>query len=445
MCEMLGDLLGSQGYAVTARTRAEEALALLDTSHFDLVVTDMRLGSMSGLDLCRRATETRPTLPVVVFTGFGDMNSVIDALRAGATDFVPKPGNPKELEQALGHAVRRALEHRRLGEEVTRLRTEVEKYHPVDELIGDSAAVRTVRDMITRLADTDAPVLITGETGTGKELVARALHARSRRGGGPFVAINCAAVPDTLLEAELFGHARGAFTDAKAQRKGLLVEASGGTLLLDEIAELPVVMQPKLLRALQERKVRPLGSPDEMPFDCRIMAATNRDLESEVEARRFRKDLYFRLDVLQIHLPPLRARGQDVLLLAQFFIDRLRKRTGKLVHSLTEPAARRLLDYDWPGNVRELENTIERAVALCRGEEIDVSDLPERVAEASPRKAIANDVGELCSLEELERRHIERVLDAVGGNKREAARVLQLDRSTLYRKLKRYRLVEEEV
>jgi transcriptional regulator with PAS, ATPase and Fis domain len=309
-------------------------------------------------------------------------------------------------------------------------------------LLGESSAISTVRELIARIGPSDAAVLLTGETGTGKELVAQSIHERGSRASGPFVAINCAAMPETLLEAELFGHARGAFTDAKSSRLGLLVGASGGTLFLDEVGELPLTIQPKLLRALQERAVRPVGRDTEVSFDCRIIAATNRDLEVEVAEQRFRRDLFFRLHVLHVHLPPLRSRASDVLVLARHFIDRLRQRTGKRVVGFGDDVARVLLRYDWPGNVRELENAIECAFALARGVLMTLDDLPERIVQFGGNRVSdpGVDVEELCSLEEVERRHIERVLDAVGGNKGAAARVLNVDRSTLYRKLKRYGL-----
>jgi DNA-binding NtrC family response regulator len=297
-----------------------------------------------------------------------------------------------------------------------------------------------VFEMVDRVAASDISVLVTGESGSGKELVARALHDRSPRRGGPFVAINCAAVPEPLLESELFGHERGAFTDARSARQGLLLRANGGTLLLDEIGEMPLALQPKLLRALQERQVRPVGSDREIPFDTRIVASTNRDIEADVEERRFREDLYFRINVVHVHVPPLRARGGDILLLAQEFVSRFSSQLGKQVTGISTSAAERMLGYDWPGNVRELMNCIERAVALARFDTVTVEDLPEKVRayRSSHALADAQDPSELVTLEELERRYILKVLKATGGNKARAARVLGLDRRTLYRKLERY-------
>jgi two-component system response regulator HydG len=307
-------------------------------------------------------------------------------------------------------------------------------------MLGNSPAVRRVFDLVARVGDSDASVLISGESGTGKELVARAIHEHSSRREGPFLAINCAALPPTLLESELFGHTRGAFTDAKAARTGLFVQAEGGTLLLDEIGEMPLEMQPKLLRALQERTVRPLGGNSEVPFNVRVLASTNRDLEAEVEARRFREDLYYRIHVVSIDVPPLRERGADTLLLSQHFIDRFAARSNRSVRGIAPAAADKLLAYNWPGNVRELENCMERAVALMRTHEITVEDLPEKVRNYQPAHEVlaVHDPSELITVDELERRYIQRVLALVSGNKSRAAQILGFDRRTLYRKIERY-------
>ncbi len=280
-------------------------------------------------------------------------------------------------------------------------------------------------------------MLITGESGTGKELVARAVHARSSRRGAAFVAINCAAMPATLLESELFGHVRGAFTDAKQSRPGLFLQANGGTVFLDEVGEMPLEMQAKLLRVLQERKVRPVGGDSEVSFDTRVLTATNRDLESEVEANRFRQDLYYRINVVHIALPPLRARREDILTLAQHFLSKYATISGRKVVGIGSPAAQKLLDYDWPGNVRELENCVERAVALTRMSEIGLDDLPDKIREhKSDRLVLSSDnLAELVTLSEMEQRYIRHVLSAVGGNKSQAARVLGIDRRSLYRRL----------
>jgi two-component system response regulator HydG len=396
------------------------------------VVTDVRMRGIDGIQLCERLRHNRPDVPVLVITAFGSLDTAVAAIRAGAYDFLAKPFEVEELAFRL----ERAIQHRRLAEEVKRLRARAPE--PVDDLLGESAALRQLRELVARVARSDAPVLVVGETGAGKELVARALHRHGARADGPFVPLNCAALPEHLLESELFGHARGAFTDARAPRTGLLIHANGGTLFLDEIADLPFALQPKLLRALQERWVRPVGSEEEVPFDARVIAATNRDLDAAVEEGRFREDLFFRLDVLRIEVPPLRARGSDVLLLAQHFLRESASRSGKAVVGLSHGAAEKLLQYAWPGNVRELANCIERAVALTNHEQILVEDLPERIRDYGRGHVLvaSDDPSELVPLEVVEQRYVARVMEAVGGNKTLAARILGLDRKTLYRKLR---------
>ncbi len=436
-CDLLEMALTRHGFKVTTSANAQRALELVGLQDFDVVLTDLSMPEMSGLDLCERVLGTRPHMPVVVITGQGSLETAIGAIRVGAYDFITKPVDPK----LLFLSVSRAIQHRRLQDEVKRLRQAVADGDSVEnQIVGHSGAMRRVYELISRVGESDASVLIHGETGTGKELIARGIHSRSRRKEGPFVAINCAAVPHSLLESELFGHARGAFTDAKAQRTGLFVQASGGTLFLDEIGELPLDVQPKLLRALQERKVRPVGANHEVPFDARIVAATNRNLEDEVYEKRFREDLYYRINVVKIDVPPLRERGGDVLHLAQHFLKQFAARNEKPTLELSTTAAEKLMAYNWPGNVRELENCMEHAVALARFDQITVEDLPEKIRAYRAERFVvaANDPTEIVTMDELERRYILRVLSLVGGNKSRAAQVLGFDRRTLYRKLERY-------
>ena len=434
-CELMEMALCRQGLAAESRTSALEALDLVAREDFDVVITDLGMTEMSGLELCERMLGVRRDLLVIVVTGQGSIDTVIAAMRTGAFDFLVKPVDSK----LLGLSVARAVNHRRLQDEVKRLRA-ASAPPSRGGLIGNSRAMLKVYDLIDRIAPNDTSVLIHGESGTGKELVALATHNASPRKNGPFVAINCAAVPATLIESELFGHAKGAFTDAKLQREGLFVQASGGTLFLDEIGEMPIDMQPKLLRALQQRTVRPVGSNQEIPFDARIVTATNRDLETEVYEKRFREDLYYRINVVSLHLPPLRERSSDILVLAKAFLDKYGARMGKANLAIPQAIAAKLLAYDWPGNVRELENAIERMVSLARFEELNVEDLPERVRTyRSDRFVLAADnTEEVLQIDELERRYIERVLKLVEGNKTRAAQLLGLDRRTLYRKLGRY-------
>jgi two-component system response regulator AtoC len=436
MCEMLAERLPPLGFEVLWCTDAREALPLLATTDVDAVVTDLNLGTMNGLELCERIVASHPDLPVLVITAFGSLETAIAAIRTGAYDFITKPFDITVLALSL----ERAVQHRRLRAEVKRLRATVAASRRFGELLGTSSAMQEVYALLDRIADADASVLVMGETGTGKDLVARALHERSRRRAGPFVAINCAAMPETLLESELFGHARGAFTDARAARTGLVVQAHGGTLFLDEIGDLPLTLQPKLLRVLQERTVRPVGGDTEVPFDIRLICATNQDIETATEERRFREDLYFRINVITVKLPPLRARSGDVLLLAQHFLDRYAAKADKSVTGLSPAAAERLMAYPWPGNVRELQNCIERAVAVAAYDQVTVDDLPEKVR-AHRRSHIvidADDPSALVSLEEIERRYILRVMESVAGNKTLAAEILKVGRKTLYRKLERY-------
>jgi two-component system, NtrC family, response regulator AtoC len=430
---LLRDSLRKRGFEVESVNSAQQCLEHLRTDPADVVVTDVQMSGMSGIDLCQELRQRYPDLLPLVLTGQGGLDTAIAAIRAGAYDFITKPVKVDALAIAVG----RALEHLSLKREVKRLRSAADRDIPIDGIAGNSPAIRETIEMIRRVADSDATVLVTGESGTGKELVARALHNLSPRRDQPFVAVNCAAMPAPLLESELFGHVRGAFTDAKRSRAGLFVQAGSGTIFLDEIGEMPTEMQVKLLRVLQERKVRPVGGDEEVPFEARVVTATNRDLETEVEEKRFREDLFYRINVVAIPVPPLRSRAGDILLLAQYFLKRIASRTSKPVQGISGPAARLLMDYDWPGNVRELENCMERAVALCRLDEITVDDLPAKVQEHQSSKIVitTESPGELITLDEMERRYVRQVLNAVGGNKTHAARILGIDRRSLYRRL----------
>jgi two-component system, NtrC family, response regulator AtoC len=437
MVETLTKAMTRRGFTVTWKTSAHEALQLLDEQDFDVVVTDLHMEGMNGFEFCERVTANRPDVPVVMITAFGSLDSAVSAIRVGAYDFITKPFDVEELRLTLS----RAVQHRRLRDEVKRLRQVVSDARGLDhQMIGASAAVQKVKELIDRVAYADAALLITGESGTGKELVARAVHQRSRSSTGPFVAINCAAIPEALLESELFGHVKGAFTDARAPRQGLFLKANGGTLFLDEIGELPLGMQPKLLRALQERTVRPIGGDIEIPYEARIITASNRDLETEVTERRFREDLFYRINVLRIDVPSLRVRGNDVLFLAQHFVKQFSQQSSKDVVGLSPAVAEKLIAYSWPGNVRELQNCIERAVAFTRFGELTVDDLPEKVRDYRSTDFSIPGVGphEVLTMDEVERRYITRVLKQFDGNKTMAAELLGVDRRTLYRKLERW-------
>ncbi|MEI8022390.1 MAG: sigma-54 dependent transcriptional regulator, partial [Schlesneria sp.] len=401
---------------------------------FDVILTDLQMPGLNGLALCERIVANRPDIPVVVMTAFGSLETAVAAMRAGAYDFVSKP---VELD-LLAIRLERAIQHRSLSEQVRLLSDRVHQANRFSQLLGESPAMRRLFDDLRRIAETDTSVLITGESGTGKELVAKALHEQSRRRTKPFVAINCSALPESLLESELFGHKRGSFTDAVSDQRGLFLQADGGTLFLDELGEFPLSLQPKLLRALEERTVRPVGSDKEVPFDVRLIAATNRDLETAVEEKRFREDLYFRVNVIQIKLPPLRSRGTDVLLLAQHYLEDFASRNGKKIVGLSDATAQKLLDYEWPGNVRELRNAIERAVALTRFDRIAVDDLPDKIRNyrGTQLELGGDNPSELLKMEEVERRYIQHVLKVTRGNRTLTAQILGFDRKTLYRKLK---------
>jgi len=436
VCALLQVRLTGRGFEVLWTTSPEAALKDMESVDVDVVVTDVKMAELDGLELCKRVADRRPDIPVIVMTAFGSIETAIAAIRRGAYDFITKP----IVVDPLVVALERALEHRALRAEVKRLQEVVEEHGRFGELVGRSVAMRRLYDLLDRVAASDATTLVTGESGTGKELVARELHRRSARAEKPFVAINCGAIPAALLESELFGHAAGAFTDARRARPGLFLEASGGTLFLDEIAELPVTLQAKLLRVLQERTIRPVGADREITVDLRVIAATNDDPDAAAQAGRLRKDLYFRLNVIRVEVPPLRARATDVLLLAQFFVRRVAARAGKAVNGLSVTAASGLLAYDWPGNVRELQNCIEHAVALAETDRIELRDLPESIRESASRQTApaSADDPPLATLEEIERQHILHVLERVGGQRKAAARILGLDRKTLYRKLAGY-------
>jgi DNA-binding NtrC family response regulator len=426
--------LSKRGYAVILSSSPEDALARIASrsDEFDIILTDINMVGISGMDLCARAVALDQDIPVIVMTAFGSMDSAVAAIRAGAYDYVTKPLDPDDLSMTLD----RGLKEHALRQEVRRLRRGLEGVERFHDMVGSSPEMKKAFELISRVAPTDTTILVTGESGSGKELVARAIHARSTRASGPFVAINCAAMPESLLESELFGHTRGAYTDARQARRGLFLKATGGTLFLDEIGEMPLGMQAKLLRALQERTVRPVGGDSEVSFDTRIVAATNRDLDAEVAARRFREDLFYRINVVRIEVPPLRARGRDVLILAKYMLLRCQP-NGQRVFGFKPAVIDAFLSYAWPGNVRELQNCIERAIALTEFDHIGIDDLPEKIRDF--KKAVVRvdniDPTELITVEELERRYIAQVLEAVGGNKTLAAKVLGFDRRTLYRKL----------
>jgi DNA-binding NtrC family response regulator len=443
MRDFLSESLMDEGYRVDVAAGGRSGVERVRMGGVDLVVTDVKMPDMDGLDMLaeiRAPAAPNATTPaadpphVVIITAFGSIETAKRALKLGAHDYITKPF---EIDDLLV-AVEKALDERTLRREVARLRKEVARPYRFENIIGKSAPMQDVFALIRRLSGSSANVLITGESGTGKELVARALHFNSPRAKKQFVPVNCAAIPDTLLESELFGYKRGAFTDARNDRQGQFVEADGGTIFLDEIGDLPPQLQAKLLRVLQERELRPLGAARPEKVDVRVLSATNRDLAQRMREGAFREDLFYRLNVIEVMLPPLRDRAEDVLPLAEHFLVEAAARTGKRIATFTQPALKILLAYPWPGNVRELENVIERAVALAEGDSIGPDDLPSQVRERRSSDVLAGALARGLTLAELEREYINRVLQAEGGNKTRAAARLGLDRKTLYRKLEEY-------
>lgn len=428
---LLMDVLSEEGHEVSTAGGAEEALANLPMG-LDLVITDLKMPGMQGLDLMYRIKTLRPEIAVVIITAFGTIESAIEAVKAGAYDYLPKPF--KLSQMAL--VVQKALAEAALRREVARLRQQVEREYHFGNMIGKSKAMQGIFDLIRRISDTNTNVLIIGKSGTGKERVAKAIHFNSSRRDFPFIPVNCAAIPETLLESELFGHVKGAFTDAKTDKMGLFGEADGGTLLLDEVSELPQSLQAKLLRVLQDKEVRRVGSTHHTKVDVRVLASSNLDLAEEVKQRRFRDDLFYRLNVIQIRVPPLRERRDDILLLAHHFLKGFSAEAKKPAPQISSEAASLLLEYAWPGNVRELENALERAVILARGNEIAVHDLPPEMAGSRDDLSVLEEgVENRSSLRDLEQRYIVRILERTAGNKYQAAKILGIDRKTLYRKL----------
>ena len=426
-------------HTLTAQSGAA-ALALLDqhASEIDCVLTDLYMPGVSGMDLLMYVRERWPEISVIVLTGHADVQTAVTAIRAGAYDYLVKPVDTVE---ALPTVLRRAIEHHRLLTRNRYLEQRLDAAERFGGLVGNCRSMRQVYSSVSHVAVTDATVLVLGESGTGKELVARSIHEQSARAGRSFVAINCGALTETLLESELFGHERGAFTGAVARRHGLFEEASGGTLFLDEVGELSAATQVRLLRVLQERHVRPVGSNRSIPVDVRVVAATNRNLEEEVAARRFREDLFYRLNVVAIELPPLRARGDDVLLLAHHFLEKHAARHHKKIAVIAPRALEALVAHDWPGNVRELENAIERAVVLNGSESITLDALPALLRTPSSPTARASGATELPLVEaraRFERRYLTEILDAAQGSLTAAAKQAGMDRSNFRRLLKRH-------
>lgn len=434
MRQLILEELTEQGYDVIEAADGVEALEQQARHRIDVIVTDNMMPSMKGTELLAEMQRRDSEIPVVLITAFGSIGSAVDAMKSGAYHYVAKPF----LMEDLLVIVHSAIEARRLQQEMSRL---PQDDHPsvLHGIVGQSETIRNTMDLVLRAAEVDSPVLLMGESGTGKELLARALHEGSPRSQGPFVPVNCSAIPKTLVESQLFGHRRGAFTDAREDHQGYFQRADGGTLFLDEIGDMPLSVQGKLLRALQEHEVQPLGSTTAIQVDARVVAATHRDLERRVDAGLFRSDLFYRLNVIVINIPALRERPEDIVALTAHFLRKHGKRLGR-ERTVSPEALEALRRYSWPGNVRELENAIERAIVLSHDPVIGPSGLPDKIRSRPPRAEV---VSSMRSIAELEQEHILRTLRAVKGNKAAAARILGLDRKTLYRKLEQYGFKEE--
>jgi two-component system, NtrC family, response regulator AtoC len=436
---VLKTLLKKHGYEVEVAESGEAALALLDSFGPDVILTDVRMPKMGGLDLLATVRAKQCPATVIVMSAYGSSDLALEAMKAGAYDYVSKPFKSDEVVLAL----RKAEEREILRRENRALKEQIRQEHQYESILAKSPQMAEIFRTISKIADYKTTVLIAGESGVGKELVAKAIHERSIRKGHAFIAINCGAIPENLLESELFGHRKGAFTDASSDRRGLFEEATGGTLFLDEIGELPLNLQVKLLRVLQEETVRRLGDSRDVKVDVRIIAATHRDLGTEAKAGRFREDLFYRINVLPIFIAPLRARREDVPLLIDHFIARNNTRLGTQIRGLTSDARKLLLEYAWPGNVRELENTIERAMVLTEGEVLDAHDLPERIREALDPVQVQLATGELsikktsAAIEEI---LIRRALQKTKGNRTRAAEVLEISHRALLYKIKDYKI-----
>jgi len=439
MRSLLKDFLADDA-EITDFPLASKALEYLKTTSaddVDLVISDINMPEMNGLDFIEKAKAVHPKVPVILITAFGSIESAIEAIRRGAFDYITKPFKLTEI----GITIERALRFKELESENVRLKKAIEKGHSFSDIIGKSPGMQQVFDLINRVGPAMANVLITGESGTGKERVARAIHNCGPRAKKSFVAINCTAIPETLLESELFGHAKGSFTGAIGRKRGLFEEAEGGTVFLDEIGDMDPSLQAKLLRVLQEKKIRPVGDNIDKPVDVRIIAATHKDLKAAIKNGAFREDLYYRLSVIPILIPPLRHRPEDIPLLAEHFLSRYSAANNSRVKGISPEAMAILLGMRWEGNVRELENVIERAVVLCRGDRIEPADLPS-VETTDAESIFAQATAQLPSLDELERRYMKFVLEKVGGRKEKAAQILGVNRRTLYRKEREYGFVE---
>jgi len=434
--ESLGNWLKEEGYSVDTSDNGQDALDKIKSQGRDLVIADVKMPGMDGIELLERCKKQDPELQVLVMTAYASIDTAVQAMKKGAFDYIVKPFNPEDVTQII----KRALKFKMLEQENILLKKELEKKYGIDEIIGKSKKMEEVFELIRTVAESEAVVMIRGESGTGKELIARAIHANSKRKYGPLIALSCGALPDTLLESELFGYEKGAFTGAQFSRKGRIEMADGGTLFLDEIGDISPKTQVDLLRVLQEKTVYHLGSSKPTKVDVRIISATNRDLEKAIKDGTFREDLYYRLNVVTLIVPPLRDRKEDIPLLANHFFKKFVVVNSKKITGISSEVMDMLIDYQWPGNVRELENVIEHTVVICKGDEIIPGDLPNTVKESVREKAASHGPYGPKTLDILEKQHIMEILDRNKGNISKSAKDLGIDRATLYNKIKKYEI-----
>ncbi len=438
MCNFMEIMLAKEGYSVDTTTSAKDGVVRLKDKNYDLVIADLQMPEMTGIDVLKQVKSFKSGQEFIVMTAFASVDTAIEAMKQGAADYITKPFKVDEIKLAIEKSINR----RQLIQENSTLKRQLQDDNSFDKFIGASDAIVKLKKLAQRVAGTDSTVLIRGESGTGKDLIARAIHHHSTRCGGPFVTINCAALPETLLESELFGHRKGSFTGAIKDKEGLFAVASNGTFFLDEVGNTSLSIQVKLLRVLEDKKITPVGDTQPIEVDVRLIAATNADLEKDVQANRFRADLFYRLNVIPIYIPALRERIEDIELLCEHFLKKFAARTSSSTKRLSAESMRLLKSYQWPGNVRELENTLERAVLLNRSDLIDVSDFPEKLRTPEPTTVVSEEDPKTPSLELIEKAYIHYVMTQTKGKKAEAAKLLGIDSSTLYRKLERYKLKE---
>ncbi len=438
MCNFMEIMLAREGYQVDTANSGKEGLALLRESDYDLVLADLNMPEMSGIDVLREIKTFKSDQDLIVMTAYASVDTAIEAMKQGAVDYITKPFKVDEIKLAIEKSINR----KQLIHENIELKKQLQEGSSFDSFIGTSESVIMLKKLAQRVAATDSTVLIRGESGTGKDLIAKAIHNHSPRRSGPFVTINCAAIPENLLESELFGHKKGSFTGAVKDKEGLFKVADGGTFFLDEIGNTSLAIQVKLLRVLEDKKITPVGDTKPLDVDVRLIAATNSDLEEDVKMGKFRADLFYRLNVIPIHIPPLRERKEDIELLVNHFVTKFCNKLNVPVKHVSDEAMRLLMSYHWPGNVRELENTIERAVLLNRSGKLEVADFPEKLHHPEAGLLVNEVEASTPTLESIEKAYIHYIMSQTGGKKSQAAKILGIDTSTLYRKIQRYGLKE---